>query len=327
MNPSTTRALPALVLLLATASTFAADPVAPTSPAMQPHSSAAEPRVAAPGRPDPDAVRLASVHAAIADLDSGHVLYHKHARRVVPIASITKVMTAMVVLDSGAPLDEWVTIVEREHETPNNAFTHLRPGSELRRGDLLRLALMASENHAAYTLARAHPGGFPAFVAAMNAKAGSLGMRDTTFVDPSGLNAANRSTAADLLAMVRAAAQYPKIRDYTRTERYTARFRNPRYSLRYGNTNVLVYRDHWRVGLSKTGYLDEAGRCLVMLTEIGDRPVGMVLLDSFGTRSPVGDAGRIRRWLETGSSGPVAAAAQRYEQRRVAEYRQARSAN
>lgn len=272
--------------------------------------------------PDPSGIDLASVQAAVADLDSGEVLYRKRERRVVPIASVTKLMTAMVVLDSGEPLNEDLTAVERDTPAPNNAFTRIRIGSRLPRGDLLRIALMASENHAAYLLARHHSGGVTAFVEAMNDKAAELGMNDTRFVGPSGLDTGNRSTAADLLVMLRAAVDYDKIREFTQTRRFRATFRHPRYSLHYGNTNVLVYRDHWQVGLTKTGYLNEAGRCLVMLTEIDGRRVGMVLLDSFGKRSPVGDAGRIRNWLRTGDGGAVARAARRYEERRASAFEQ-----
>lgn len=279
----------------------------------------AEPGPAGAPGPDPANLSLASVHAAIADLDTGDVLYRKNANRIVPIASITKLMTALTVLDSGADLGQWLTIVDREEPPPNNAYTRLRVGSEARRGDLLRIALMASENHAAYVLARHHPGGLSAFVADMNAHARELGMERTRFVDPSGLSSGNRSTAEDLLKLITATAGYPKIREFSDTPRHTVRFRNPGYRLRYGNTNVLVYRDHWDVGLSKTGYLDEAGRCLVLLTGIDGRRVAMVLLDSFGRRTPVGDAGRVRRWLETGESGTIAAAARRYEQRRTGQ--------
>lgn len=276
--------------------------------------------------PDPAGIELASVHAAVADLDSGTVLYRKRERRVVPIASVTKLMTAMVVLDSGEPLGESLTAVKRDTPAANNAFTRIRIGSRLPRGDLLRLALMSSENHAAYLLARHHPGGFSAFVEAMNEKAAALGMNDTRFVGPSGLDTGNRSTAADLLVMVRAAEGYDTIREYTQTRRFRANFQHPRYSLNYGNTNVLVYRDHWEVGLSKTGYLNEAGRCLVMVTEIDGRRIGMVLLDSFGKRSPMGDAGRIRNWLRTGDGGAIAQAARRYEQRRAAAFEQTQHA-
>lgn len=205
-------------------------------------------------------IQLASVNAVIATLDTGTRLYAKNAERVVPIASITKLMTAIVVLESGEPLDQWLTIVAREEKPPNNGYTKMRVGSELQRGELLRLALMASENAAAYVLARHHPGGLEAFVTAMNDKAQALGMTRTRFVDPSGLSADNRSTAADVLRMLRAAAEYERIREYTRTRSHIARFRQPRYSLGYVNTNVLVHRGHWDIGLSKTGYLDEAGR-------------------------------------------------------------------
>jgi len=276
--------------------------------------------------PDPAGIDLASVHAAVADLDTGEVLYRKHERHVVPIASVTKLMTAMVVLDSGEPLGESLTAVKREHSAPNNAYTRIRMGSRLPRSDLLRLALMSSENHAAYLLARHHPGGMTAFVEAMNAKAQELGMTDTRFVGPSGLDSGNRSTAADLLVMLRAAEGYDTIREYTQTRRFRANFHNPRYSLYYGNTNVLVYRDHWDVELSKTGYLNEAGRCLVMVTEIDGRRIGMVLLDSFGKRSPMGDAGRIRNWLRTGNGGAIARAAREYEQRRVAKLSETQTA-
>ncbi|MFW5969877.1 MAG: D-alanyl-D-alanine endopeptidase [Halofilum sp. (in: g-proteobacteria)] len=276
---------------------------------------------------DPSGVDLASVHAAVVDLDSGDILYRKHEDHAVPIASVTKLMTAMVVLDSGEPLGESLTAVQREDPAPNNAFTRIRIGSRLPRGDLLRLALMSSENHAAYLLARHHPGGMPAFVKAMNAKAKALGMNDTRFVDASGLDTGNRSTAADLLVMLRAADDYARIREYSQTRRFQANFRDPHYSLYFGNTNALVYRDQWQVGLSKTGYLKEAGRCLVMVTEIDGRRLGMVLLDSFGKHSPIGDAGRIRNWLRTGTGGMVAQAARQYEQRRAARFSQTRHAD
>lgn len=273
--------------------------------------------------PDPSGLQLASIHAVVAALDSGDVLYRKRADQAVPIASITKLMTAMVVLDSGEPLDEWLTIPERREPPPNNGYSRMRVGSQLPRGELIRLALMASENLAAYTLARHHPGGLEAFVAAMNAKAAELGMSQSHFVGPSGLSTGNRSSASDLLKMIKAAAGYERIRHYTQSTLHVAHFRNPSYTLRYGNTNVLVYRNRWDVELTKTGYLDEAGRCLVMMTEIDGRRIGMVLLDSFGSRTPVGDAGRIRQWLATGRSGPIAKAALRYERRKAARFEQA----
>lgn len=265
-------------------------------------------------RLDRHPLQLASVHAAAAYLDSGEVLVSKRADIPVPIASLTKVMTAIVVLDSGEPLDEWLTIVERQHTVEKNAYSRIRVGSRLTRGELVRLALMSSENLAAYVLAHHHPGGRDAFIAAMNDKAAELGMIQTRLVDSSGLSVGNVSTASDLLKMLAAANQYEEIRQYSTTPQYTARFRGPRYTKGYGNTNALVSHPNWNVLLSKTGYLTEAGRCLVMVAEMEGRPVALVFLNSHGTRTPLGDAGRFRRWLATGDGGAVAPAAREYEQ-------------
>lgn len=266
-------------------------------------------------------LQLASVHAVIADLDTGTTLFEKHAEAVVPVASITKLMMAMVILDAEQPLTEWLTIVERDNQPEKNAYSRLRIGSQATRGDLLRIALMSSENLACHVLATHYPGGKAAFVSAMNDKARELGMTDTRFVGPSGLSPDNRSTAADLAKLARAAAAYELIGDYSTTPDYTVSFRSPRYSLPYGNTNGLTRSDRWNISLSKTGYLDEAGRCLVVVTTVAGRAVAMVLLDSFGSRSPIGDVGRIKRWIETGRGGAVAGAARDYEQQRAASYR------
>ncbi|HXV77241.1 MAG TPA: D-alanyl-D-alanine endopeptidase [Candidatus Polarisedimenticolaceae bacterium] len=276
---------------------------------------AAAPLVAASGE-----IQLASVHAVVGDLERGEILYSKRDDIEVPIASVTKLMTAMVVLDSGRPLDEWVPIVRRGDSYGKNFHSRLRIGSQSTRGQLLRLALMSSENLASYVLAVHHPGGVDAFVEAMNAKARELGMSRTRFGDPTGLSTTNRSTAADLFTLARAAYGYETIREYSTTYQYTARFRDPHYTLGFGNTNPLTASGRWEVGMSKTGYLTEAGRCLVMVADIGGAPVGMVLLNSFGTRTPLGDAARVRRWLETGSSGRVAGAALEYERRLAASY-------
>ncbi|AHE97718.1 D-alanyl-D-alanine endopeptidase [Thioalkalivibrio paradoxus] len=264
------------------------------------------------------ALQLGSVHAAVVDLETGDPLYSKFADRAVPIASITKLMTAMVVLDSGQPLDEWLEITQRSDDPPKNAYSRIRIGSQATREDLLRITLMSSENLAAYVLGRNHPGGMEAFVADMNAKARALGMEQARFVDPSGLWPENHASASDLVKMVEAAYRYPAIREMSTTSRYRVHFRNPRYSLDYGNTNSLVSSARWNVALSKTGYLKEAGRCLVMVAEVAGQPRVMVLLDSLGTRTPLGDAGRIRRWIETGTGGAVAGAAQDYERQRTA---------
>lgn len=270
-------------------------------------------------------MQLASVNAAVAHAETGELVYGKNADRPVPIASITKLMTALVVMESGEPLNEWLEFRERHIPAPANAYTRIRKRSELKRADVLRIALMSSENFAAYTLARHHPGGYDAFIEAMNRRARELGMINTTFVDPTGLSAENLSTAADLVRLVRAASKYPQIREYSTTRYFSAHFRQPRYQLAFGNTNALVHRESWGVGVSKTGYLSEAGRCLVMLSEMDGKPVVTVLLDSLGTRSPMGDAGRIKRWLTTGAGGSVAAAARAYERKKNAAYASSKS--
>ncbi len=265
-----------------------------------------------------DGPNLASVHAAVAPLEGSQPIYRKNADVGVPIASVTKLMTALVVMESKQPLDEWLTVVERQKEPPNNAYTRIRVGSRLQRGELLRLALIASENMAAHVLASHHPRGREGFVAAMNRTAKRLGMTQSEFVDPSGISSNNRASASDLVRLVRAAHEHERIRGYTTDSYHRAHFRSPRYALAYGNTNPLVGRSSWGISLSKTGYLDEAGRCLAMVTRIEGQQVIMVLLDSFGTRSPLGDAGRIKRWLRRGDPGRVAATARQYEQRRSA---------
>jgi D-alanyl-D-alanine endopeptidase (penicillin-binding protein 7) len=237
-------------------------------------------------------------------------------------------MTALVVMDSGQALDEWLEFRERHKEAPANAYTRIRVGSEMKRGDMLRIALMSSENFAAYTLARHYPGGYQGFVQAMNDKAAELGMTHTRFVDPTGLSTGNIASAADLVKLVNATARHPEIGEYSTTRYFTGRFRQPRYSLRFGNTNRLVHRKSWGVGISKTGYLDEAGRCLVMTSEMHGRRVVTVFLDSLGTLSPLGDAGRVKRWLANGASGQVAPAAREYAQKKNQAYqsRETRSA-
>lgn len=268
-----------------------------------------------PASADTARLQLASVNAMVTDLESGEVLYAKHADLPVPIASVTKLMTAVVVLDGGQPLDEWLPVVDWHSELDKNAYSRLRIGSQARRSELLRIALMSSENLATHVLAHHYPGGDAGFVAAMNAKARALGMSRTRFVDPAGLSPENRASAADLATLVRAAYGYPQIREFTTAYQHRAQFRGPRYTLPYGNTNPLVASSRWDLELSKTGYLTEAGRCLVLVTRVGGRPVGMVLLNSFGTRTPLGDAGRVRRWLTTGEGGTVAGPALEYERR------------
>lgn len=272
--------------------------------------------------PDPSALKLASVAAAVAPAAEGEPLFSKRGDWVLPIASLTKLMTALVVLESEADMDQWLTVEERHFPPAANAFSRLRPGSQARRRDLLHIAVMSSENYAAYLLARHHPGGYDAFVQAMNDKAEALGMSRSRFVDSSGLSEENVSTANDLLKLVRATYADETLRAMSAAGRHTVRFRNPGYSLYFGNTNPLVHSGRWQVGLTKTGYLDAAGRCLVMVAEVEGEPTAMVLLNSFGTRTPLGDVGRVRRWLNTGSSGSVAGAALRYERETAEALRQ-----
>ena len=259
-------------------------------------------------------VQLASVHAAIGDLSTGKLLHTKNAELTVPIASVTKLMTAMVVLDGGQPLDEQITILGWQKKTAKNGYSRIRVDSRSRRDQLLKLALMSSENLASHTLARHYPGGFDAFVQAMNEKAEALGMKSSRFDDPTGLSLGNVASAEDLWKMLAAAHNYEEIRAYSTTYQHHASFSGPRYSLPYGNTNPLTASSRWDVQLSKTGYLKEAGRCLVMVADVEGKPIGMVFLNSFGTRTPLGDAGRARRWLTTGEAGRVAGAARDYEQ-------------
>lgn len=269
---------------------------------------------------DTKEVNLASVSALVVDLHSGNTLLEKNDTLVMPVASITKVMTAMVVLDAKLSLKEKIRFNKEDKKRINNYFSRIRIGSELSRGDVLRIALMSSENLAASALGRTYPGGIKAFVRAMNKKARQLGMTQTRFVDSSGLSEDNVSTASDLAKMVAAAAKYPLIRQFSTTSVYTARFNRPRYVVGYTNTNVLIRAGRKDVQLSKTGYLDEAGRCLVMIRKVNNKDVLMVMLDSFGKRSPIGDANRIKKWLKTGQKGKVAKAARNYERMKLAYY-------
>jgi D-alanyl-D-alanine endopeptidase (penicillin-binding protein 7) len=264
------------------------------------------------------AMQLASVHAVVGDIESGEILHAKRDDIAVPIASITKLMTAIVVLDGDQSLEESILVVRWSGSRDKNCVSRLRVGSASTRGQLLRLALMSSDNLAAWTLAQHYPGGLAAFTEAMNAKAAALGMSRSHFDDPTGLSLSNRSSASDLWKLLRAAYGYDTIRDYSTTPLYTATFHMPNYTLGYVNTNPLTASSRWEIGLSKTGYLEEAGRCLVMVADVDGRRIGIVLLNSFGTRTPQGDASRVRRWLESGSSTPLPVAALDYE-RRVAK--------
>lgn len=242
-------------------------------------------------------VRLRSASVLVQDADTGEVVFHKNSEAVVPIASITKLMTAMVTIDRGLDLDQRVVLSREDIDLRKPTKSRLRPGTVLTRNELLLLALMASENRAAAALGRTYPEGKEAFVAAMNRKAIELGMTDSRFVDPTGLNSGNVSSARDLVKLVNAAHGYDLIREYSTRERATViAYGRP---LSFHNTNLLVRNSHWDIGLSKTGYISEAGRCLVMRVRMASKDLIVVLLDSWGKQSRIGDANRIRKWLES----------------------------
>ncbi len=254
--------------------------------------------------------KLGSAMALIYDEQGQRPLYTKNADAVVPIASITKLMTAMVVLDANLPLDEPISIEAEDRDHLKGTRSRMRNGMTLTRGELLKLALMASENRAAAALARTYPGGTQVVLAMMNAKARELGMNSTQFLDPTGLHSDNVSTAQDLVKMVMAAQNYELIRQYTTSQSHVVNV-DGRRSLRFVNTNPLVRNASWDIGLSKTGYISEAGRCLVMQAKIMQRPMVIVLLDSWGKRTRVGDAVRIKNWMENAVSRPVRRASRR----------------
>jgi len=242
--------------------------------------------------------KLKSSIALIYDQETQRPLYTKKPDEVAPIASITKLMTAMVVLDAKQDLGEKIKISVADIDTLKGTRSRLRIGMTFTRSELLKLALMASENRAASALARSYPGGNAAALQAMNAKARALGMGNTRFLDPTGLNSDNVSTARDLVKMVAAARDYKLIHKYTTTASHSVEDRKGR-GLRFNNTNPLVRNASWHIGVSKTGYINEAGRCLVMEAQINKRPVIIVLLDSWGKRTRIGDANRIKKWMES----------------------------
>ena len=243
------------------------------------------------------AVFLRSSSALVIDAETGEAVIDKNSDAVVPIASITKLMTAMVTLDRGLDLDTKIVLSREDLRAIRGSRTRLRTGASLTRDELLMLSLMASENLAAAALARSYPGGTEAFVEAMNEKAAKLGMSDTHFVEATGLSPENVSSARDLAELVRAANQYPLIREYSTRERGTVRVFKRNVS--FGNTNRLVRSSKWDIDLSKTGYISQAGRCLVMRVHLASKDLIVVLLDSWGRQSRIGDANRIRKWIET----------------------------
>jgi D-alanyl-D-alanine endopeptidase (penicillin-binding protein 7) len=240
--------------------------------------------------------KLRSASALILD-SHGNVIYAKDSDTVRSIASITKLMTAMVVLDAGLDLKEKLTITKADRDMVQLTGSRLEYGATLTRGEMLQLALMSSENRAAHALGRTFPGGMDAFVARMNKKAQSLGMANSRFADPAGLKVDNLATASDLARMVAAAETYPFIKRATTTTHLSVRPYAKRGPLNFANTNRLLKNHSWDIGLSKTGYINEAGRCLVMRARIDGEPISIVLLNSFGKLTPFGDSNRVKNWL------------------------------
>lgn len=249
-----------------------------------------------------DPLALKSNVALVMDQSNAQVLFEKNPDVALPIASITKLMTGLVVVEAHQDMDEMLEITTDDIDREKNSTSRLRIGARLTRANMLHIALMSSENRAASALGRNYPGGLPSFVAAMNAKAKALGMNGTHYVDSNGLSSHNVSTARDLAKLVIAAHQEPILCHYSTDSKYVVN--TGRRSLQYANTNHLVQNPNWDIGLQKTGYINEAGRCLVMLAKIEGRSVVMVLLDSKGKLSRIGDAGRIRKWLESAKPQP-----------------------
>ncbi|HJU70623.1 MAG TPA: D-alanyl-D-alanine endopeptidase [Paucimonas sp.] len=289
------RAKPAKKVVAAHASRARVKPIvaAPALPAALPVSSVGD---LAGLNATHDPLALKSNVALVLDQSNSEVLFEKNANVSLPIASITKLMTGMVVIEAHQNMDEVLEVTTDDIDHERNSYSRLRIGSRLTRANMLHIALMSSENRAASALGRNYPGGLPAFVAAMNAKAKALGMADTHYVDSTGLSSSNVASARDLAKLVIAAHAQPLLRQYSTDSRYAVN--TGRGILQYANSNHLVINPSWDIGLQKTGYITEAGRCLVMQAIIKGRSIVMVFLDSKGTQSRLADAGRIRKWLE-----------------------------
>ena len=249
-----------------------------------------------------DPLDLKSSVALVIDQDTNEVLFSKNESAILPIASLTKLMTGVIISGARLPMDEMITVTQDDVDTEKHSSSRLRVGTTLARGELLHLALMSSENRAAHALGRTYPGGMATFVSLMNAKAKMLGMNDTRYVEPTGLSSSNQSSAQDLAALVNAAHGDPVLRELTTSPSYQIAVGNR--TMQFNNTNRLVKNPDWDIGLQKTGYITEAGQCLVMQTKIAGRKLIMVFLDSAGKLSRLGDAERVRRWVE---SNPVVA--------------------
>lgn len=263
-----------------------------------------------------DPLRLHSSSAIVLDTGSNEVLYSKNDRAVLPIASLTKVMTALVVLDARQPMDDVLTITEDDIDKVRSSRSRVRVGTTMTRGEALHLALMSSENRAAHALGRHYPGGMEAFVRAMNAKAKQLGMAQTHYVDPTGLSTDNQSTARDLAILTKAAWGYQVVRDFSTTPAY--RTVVGERTLQFRNSNRLVRSEAWDIELQKTGYIVEAGYCVLMHADVAGKDVVMVLLDADGNSRRFADAEKLRRWLGGAPPAPTVAKKAAKPDRKVA---------
>ena len=244
-----------------------------------------------------DDLSLKSSVALVVDQDTNEVLFSKNDQAVLPIASLTKLMTGLIISEANLPLDDKITVTQDDVDTEKGSSSRLRVGTELSRGELLHLALMSSENRAAHALGRTYPGGLLVFVKLMNSKAQVLGMKDTRYVEPTGLSSLNQSSARDLVKLVDVAHRQPLMRELTTSTGYQVAVGNR--TLQFNNTNRLVKNPTWDIGLQKTGYIAEAGRCLVMQTKVAGRQLIMVFLDSAGKLTRLADAERVRHWVES----------------------------
>lgn len=262
---------------------------------------------------DPAQLHLASHSALLVDLQTGQVIYENKPDQVVPIASVTKLMTAMVVLDAKQSMSEDIAVDISQTKEMKGVFSRVKLGSTLSRHDMMLIALMSSENRAAATLAHHYPGGYNAFITAMNAKARALGMSHTRYVEPTGLSEQNVSTARDLSKLLTAARRYPMLSELSTTKEKTVSFKKPNYTLGFHNTDHLLNQKNWDIQITKTGFTDKAGHCLVLVTSMGGRPVAMVILDAFGKYTHFADATRLRTWVETGRGAKAPAVAMQYK--------------
>ena len=244
-----------------------------------------------------DALDLKSSVALVIDQDTREVLFRKNDQAVLPIASLTKLMTGLIISEAKLPMDETIAITQDDVDTEKFSRSRLKVGTELSRGELMHLALMSSENRAAHALGRTFPGGLATFVGLMNAKARALGMLTTNYAEPTGLSSKNQSSAQDLARLVNVAYGDPTMRELTTSPRYEVEVGSK--TLQFKNTNRLVDNPAWKIGLQKTGYISEAGRCMVMQATVAGRKLIMVFLDSAGTLTRIADAERVRRWVES----------------------------